>query len=73
MKPSVGRIVHFAGGDWDLMGGEDVVAAIITKVSFEDTVYLTVFAPSKGVQFLNDVPYSEDPNSGMRWFWPPRV
>lgn len=73
MNPSVGRIVHFAGGDWEVMGGETSVAAIITKVSFENKVYLTVLAPGKDPQFLVDVPYSEDPNSGMRWFWPPRV
>lgn len=73
MKPSVGRIVHFAGGDFEVMKGEEAIAAIVTKVYTDTHVALTVLAPNTPPMFLDSIPYSEEPNSGMRWFWPPRV
>lgn len=78
--PSIGRIVHYHS--YGTPGGEyppEPWAAIVTCVSDLDLnalpdllrVGLAVLNPT-GMFFNQDVPFSEDPQSG-HWSWPPRA
>ncbi len=83
VKPSIGRIVHFAPPS-DCVGPKSptVYPAFITQVNEVgplpegcgtdqvDTVELTTFGPNS-VYFQHKVPFSEEPKPGF-WSWPPR-
>ena len=74
MKPTVGRIVHFAnpeGPDWEPI---QVYAAIVARVLSNDPeraeppVDLWIFAPG-GILHSEAVPFSETQQRGY-WSWP---
>lgn len=71
--PTVGRIVHYHGGN--NTPNEPTLAAIVTHVHSPSMVNLAVFDSNgntygrTSVQFL-----AEDPGTGAMWAeWPPRV
>ncbi|MBF5002311.1 hypothetical protein IRT45_34910 [Nocardia sp. BSTN01] len=73
MTPSVGRIVHFQHPD------VGVCPALITAVTDEGDVYLTVCPPGHPPAPLNDahnepiaVPFAETATD-RHWSWPPLV
>lgn len=84
MKPTVGRIVHYAPPQ-DCKGKTtpDFYAAIITQVSHEvkgvpgddgsdipETIELATFGPNS-LYFQHKVSYSETLEAG-KWTWPPK-
>ncbi len=75
MKPTVGRIVHFHGKISSPMGGTGPFAAIVTAVSSDDVVTLSVFVPpTTFVMPFRDVKSSNMPLKAGEpyWCWPPR-
>lgn len=66
MRPSVGRIVHFSSH-----GEGKCQAAIVTTVTDDTTVGLTVFAPFS-LPFIQDVTLNENGQAGT-WHWPEQV
>lgn len=67
MKPSIGRIVHYVGGDGQHCAG------IITRVWSDTCVNLSVFVESEKLFVATSVihdPKATDPNS---WHWPEKV
>lgn len=71
MKPTIGRIVHYASHGTP--GGEytsQCRAAIVTEVSDTDAVALAVFNPTG--MFFNQCLHDESEKSGGTWHWPER-
>lgn len=70
-KPTVGRIVHYyRTGDTELLCP---MAAIVTGVSVDDAVWVTVFETCAPPTSLGKaVPFSTGPAPGC-WTWPPRA
>lgn len=70
-QPSIGRIVHYVFTDPDK--GFLCRAAIITEVSGDESVGLSVHFPH-GVAFYNDVPFNDGRISeDGTWHWPERI
>jgi hypothetical protein len=77
-KPSVGRIVHYVGDDYDgeMMTGK-TRPAIIVHVNGDTNVNLQVFTDGSNDGASNTISkksrvFSESPKPG-HWSWPPRV
>jgi len=72
MKPSVGRIIHFAPPQ-ECTGPESLTLypAIITQVNEGGTVELVTFGPNS-VYFQHSISFSEELKPGT-WSWPPKV
>lgn len=76
MKPSIGRIVHFATLA-DSPSGEHY-AAVITHVWNDTIVNLFVFPKGKSTDSLDSgvktsVTYNEQVTESYTWHWPERV
>lgn len=73
-KPSVGRIVHMVGHKGECL------AAIISDVVDNDTVYLTVFPSVQSpYPMMSSIPYSLGPEiitsdiHKNTWHWPEKI
>jgi len=67
MKPSVGRIVHHVhtgGACW---------AALVTQVSADGSVTLTVFPPGSPPVAIKTPEWMDEAHAVGSWHWPERV
>lgn len=81
MKPSVGRIVHYAPlhMEWQQDGEPPCVAAVLVAISDKcpvdngtTCVSLTAFMPDGTTRFVEHVPPHTEPERGT-WHWPERT
>lgn len=71
-KPAVCRIVLVCTPR--MIGGQNVHAAIITRVHSDDVVNVLLIPDGEAPYPIPDVPYSEPPQAGViTWRWPPRT
>ena len=72
LKPTLGRIVHFAPpGECKSPNGPEQYASIITQINPDGTAELATFGPNS-LYFQHAIPMAEAPTPGC-WNWPPRV
>jgi hypothetical protein len=69
MKPSIGRVVHYYAS----AGQVKPFAALITDVHSDTCINVAGFNNGNTQFGQTSVCYNEDPTSGMRWVWPPKV